>query len=211
MKSFSYANNFSDFYGKVKNSVWIVDFGPLFKLPQLSDVVHYFPKPDFFGGIHPCNCRFRTPHPIDFLPTFVSDKDESMNQIITYLTFSGNCQEAMEFYQNCLGGDLEVQTLSETPEGGKFPDDFKKLVVNASLKKDNMLLMGTDLRDDKLVKGNAVSILVNGHDEHQIREYYSKLEEGATALHTLDESHWGDLFGGLTDRYGHHWLFHCRR
>lgn len=115
----------------------------------------------------------------------------------------------MEFYQKCLGGELEIHTLSETPEGDKFPDDFKGLVVNASLRKDNMLLMGTDLRDDKLVRGNAVSILVDGQDEPQIRDYYSKLEEGGTATHPLDESHWGDLFGGLTDKYGHHWLFHC--
>ena len=117
----------------------------------------------------------------------------------------------MEFYQNCLGGELDVQTVSETPEGDKFPDDFKKLIVSASLKKDNMLLMGTDLRDEELVKGNAVSILVDSQDEDRIRVCYSKLEEGATALHPLDESHWGDLFGGLTDKYGHHWLFHCRK
>jgi PhnB protein len=180
-------------------------------LPQLSGVVHVFSKHHLFGRINPFNCRFHTPNIIGFLPTFVSDKDRSMNQIITYLTFNGNCREAMEFYQNCLGGELEVQILSETPDGHKFPDDFKKLVVNASLKKDNMHLMGTDLRDDKLVKGNAVSILVDVHDEHQIRDYYKKLEEGATALQGLDETYWGDLFGGLTDKYGHHWLFHCKK
>ena len=134
-----------------------------------------------------------------------------MNQIITYLTFGGNCREAMEFYQSCLGGELEVQTVSETPEGGKLPDNFRNLVVSATLKKDNMLLMGTDLRDDELVKGNAVSILIGGHDECQIREYYNKLEAGGWATHPLNQTHWGDLFGGLTDRYGNHWLFHLRK
>lgn len=134
-----------------------------------------------------------------------------MNQIITYLTFSGNCREAMEFYKTCLGGELKVQSLSETQEGDKFPDDFKNLVVNACLKKDNILLMGTDLRDDELVKGNAVSILMYSTDESQTRKYYERLEKGGTATHPIEETHWGDLFGRLTDAYGHHWLFHCRK
>jgi PhnB protein len=132
-----------------------------------------------------------------------------MSQIITYLTFSGNCREAMEFYQNCVGDELdelEVQILSETPEGGKFPDDFKNLVVDAGLKKDEMLLTGTDLRDYEPVKGNTVSMRLNGPNETQIREYYKKLEQGGWAIHPHDETHWGDMFGGLADRYGHHWL-----
>lgn len=130
---------------------------------------------------------------------------------MTYLTFGGNCREAMEFYQECLGGELEIQTLSETPEGDRFPEDFKELVVHASLKRDNMVLMATDLRDDELVKGNTVSILFDGLDESQVRECYSKLQKGGKVTHPLKESHWGDLYGGLTDKYGHHWMFHCSR
>lgn len=134
-----------------------------------------------------------------------------MNQIITYLTFSGNCKEAMEFYQTCLGGKLDIQFLNETPEGDKFPKDFKTLVVNASLKKDNMLLMGTDLRDNDVVNGNSVSILLSSKDEAQTRQQYDSLVQDGIKTHPLEATHKGDLFGGLTDRYGHHWLFHCRK
>lgn len=132
-----------------------------------------------------------------------------MNQIITYLTFRGNCKEAMEFYQSCLGGELEIKSLTETPLGNKFPNTFKKLVVHASLKKDNIILMGTDLRDDEVVNGNNVSILLNGKDETQIKLYYESLVSGGLKTHPLQETNMGDLFGGLTDKYGHHWLFHC--
>tara|TARA_R110000868_G_scaffold29813_1_gene110677 strand:- start:1361 stop:1765 length:405 start_codon:yes stop_codon:yes gene_type:complete len=132
-----------------------------------------------------------------------------MSQIITYLTFNGNCKEAMEFYQSCLGGKLDVKSLIETPVGDRFPDELKKLVVNASLKKDNIVLMGTDLRDDELVNGNSVSILLNSKDEAQIRLYYEKLVKDGLETYPLQETYKGDLFGGLTDRYGHHWLFHC--
>ena len=29
-----------------------------------------------------------------------------MKEINTYLTFDGNCREAMEFYKQCLGAEL---------------------------------------------------------------------------------------------------------
>lgn len=132
-----------------------------------------------------------------------------MNQIITYLTFNGNCREAMEFYQTCLGGELEVKSVIETPEGDKFPEDFRKLIVNARLKKDNIILMGTDLRNEEIVKGNSVSILLNSKDEALIRLYYERLVKEGIKTHPLEETQMGDLFGGLTDKYGHHWLFHC--
>ncbi|MDO6675474.1 hypothetical protein Q4517_07920 [Tenacibaculum sp. 1_MG-2023] len=70
-----------------------------------------------------------------------------MSQLITYLTFNGNCREAMLFYQNCLGGELYFQTLEDSPKTENLPYNYKKYIVQAFLKKENMLLMGTDLFD----------------------------------------------------------------
>ncbi len=134
-----------------------------------------------------------------------------MNQIITYLTFDGNCREAMEFYQQCIGGELNIQTIDQTPEAEKFPENFRQLVVQAALKKDDMLLMGTDMHDEEVLRGNAASILLQGCDKAKIREYFNKLVVGGKPTHPLNKNHWGDLFGGLTDRFGNHWLFHCNQ
>ncbi|WP_108425815.1 VOC family protein [Flagellimonas amoyensis] len=131
-----------------------------------------------------------------------------MNQIITYLTFNGNCREAMEFYQECLGGKLEVQTLEDTPKAEVFPKNFKGFVVQAALKKDGMLLMGTDMVDRELVKGNSISILLGASNEEQLQEYYQKLKRESISSHPLDKTHWGNLFGSLVDKYGNEWLFH---
>ncbi|MFC4220620.1 VOC family protein [Flagellimonas marina] len=133
-----------------------------------------------------------------------------MNQIITYLTFNGNCREAMEFYRECLGGELKIQTLESSPNELRFPSNMKKYVVQASLKKENMLLMGTDMVNEKLIKGNAISILVDSEDEVQVKNYFNKLKEGGTQIYPLDKTFLGYLFGGLIDRYGHQWLFHCK-
>ncbi len=117
----------------------------------------------------------------------------------------------MEFYQECLGGELKLQTLEDTPTSKMFPDTIKDYVVQAALEKDGMLLMGTDMVDKKLVRGNSISILLGASDEEQLKEYYQRLKRESLSAHPLDRTHWGDLFGGLVDKYGNEWLFHCKK
>ena len=134
-----------------------------------------------------------------------------MGQLITYLTFNGNCREAMEFYRECLGGELHIQKLGETPKTERLPDYAKEYIVQASLTKGKLVLMGSDMTDEELLRGNAVSILLNSTDEQRIRTCYQNLETGGKVTHPLQQSHSKDLFGGLTDKFGNHWLFHCKQ
>ena len=134
-----------------------------------------------------------------------------MGQLITYLTFNGNCREAMEFYRECLGGQLHIEKLGESPKTERLPAYAKEYIVQASLKKDTLVLMGSDMTDEELLRGNSVSILLNCTDAERIRAYYQNLEIGGKVTHPLHESHSKDLFGGLTDKFGNHWLFHCKQ
>src|SRR5690606_16426432 len=133
-----------------------------------------------------------------------------MAQLITYLTFNGNCREAMEFYQQCLGGELHFQTLGESPKTKELPEHIKAYIVQASLKNDNIILMGTDMADKEWLQGNSVSILLDCNDKDRISTYYQNLEVGGKVTHPLQETFWGNLFGGLTDKYGNHWWLHCK-
>jgi PhnB protein len=38
-----------------------------------------------------------------------------MTQINAYLTLNGNCREAMTFYKECLGGELTMQAVEDSP------------------------------------------------------------------------------------------------
>lgn len=67
-----------------------------------------------------------------------------MTQINAYLTFNGNCREAMMFYGFCLGGELIFQTIGESPLAEKMNPKMKDSVLHATLKKDKLVLKGTD-------------------------------------------------------------------
>jgi PhnB protein len=128
-------------------------------------------------------------------------------QINAYLSFNCNCREAMTFYKKCLGGELNIQTIGESPLSDKMPKKMKDCILHATLTKGNLILMGSDMLSEQgLVKGNAVSLSLNCSSEKEIRTCYKKLSAGGEATHPLEISFWGALFGGLTDKYGNNWL-----
>jgi PhnB protein len=132
-----------------------------------------------------------------------------MTQINSYLSFSGNCREAMTFYKDCLGGELTFQKIGESPMADKMPHQMKDCILHATLIKEALVIMGSDMVADKgLVNGNAVSLMLNCSSEEEIKKSYASLSAGGEATHPLENTFWGALFGDLTDKYGNHWLLH---
>jgi hypothetical protein len=67
-------------------------------------------------------------------PNTVSRSNEVMTQINPYLRFDGGkCREAMSFYKECLGGNLQVTTLRETPVASQLPKEIQDQVMHANL------------------------------------------------------------------------------
>jgi PhnB protein len=132
-----------------------------------------------------------------------------MTHINSYLTFNGNCREAMTFYKECLGGELFVQTIGESPLSDKMPPQMKECILHATLTKDALVLMGSDMVGEQgLIKGNSVSLMLNCSSEEEIKTCFEKLSAGGKKDHPLEDSFWGALFGDLTDKFGNHWLLH---
>ncbi|MBK5272109.1 MAG: VOC family protein [Bacteroidia bacterium] len=135
-----------------------------------------------------------------------------MTQINSYLTFNGNCREAMNFYKDCLGGELFLQTIGESPMSDKMPAKMKESILHSTLTKGALVLMGSDMVSEQgLIKGNAVSLCINCSSEEEINNYYNNLSKGGEATHPLENTFWGALFGGLTDKYGNHWLLNYNK
>lgn len=132
-------------------------------------------------------------------------------QIACYLTFNGNCGEAMAFYKDCFGGQLSIQYLSQTPQGKDLPKKMRSCVLHALLQNDKFVLMGTDIVGEAgLHKGNAISFCIDCKSQRAVEKYYVKLSMGGEAAHPLKVNHWGIMHGELIDKYGHHWILSCK-
>jgi PhnB protein len=63
--------------------------------------------------------------------------------------------------------------------------------------------------ENGLIKGNAVSLLLNCNSEYEARSFYASLSANGEATHPLENTFWGAIFGDLTDKFGTHWLISC--
>jgi PhnB protein len=130
-----------------------------------------------------------------------------MTQINPYLSFNGNCREAMTFYKECLGGELTVQTVKGSPIEDQCPEEIRHHVLHASLLKDNLVLLASDMIGvDGFIKGNTIALSLNCSSEKEIEIFFSKLSSGGQITHPLEKQFWGASFGVLTDKYGIKWM-----
>jgi PhnB protein len=130
-----------------------------------------------------------------------------MARMVPYLGFHGNCHEAMKFYQQCLGGELQVQTIGESPMAADMPAEAHSNVLHSMLRAGNFILMASDgMGGPAPTHGNAVALCMVGDSKEEIEQAFAKLSEGANVTHPLKEEFFG-TFGDLTDKYGFNWMF----
>jgi PhnB protein len=135
-----------------------------------------------------------------------------MAQVNAYLTFNGNCREAMLFYKECLGGELVLQTIGESPMADKIPPQMKQNILHSTLTRGALLIMASDMVSEQgLRKGNSVSLMLHCNSEEEIKKCYTRLSRGGKATHPLENTFWGALFGDLIDRYGNQWLLNYEK
>ena len=133
-----------------------------------------------------------------------------MMRLIPFLLFDGNCAEAMTFYQSCLGGDLTITKMGDTPMKSQMPPELHHKVAHAHLKSGVIEFSATDwMHAERTPKqGNTVGMYLNGGQYKELRAIFDRLAAGADSdlLDDLRDLPFG-TYGHLADKYGVHWFF----
>src|ERR1700733_14325398 len=99
-----------------------------------------------------------------------------------FLLFDGNCAEAMTFYQTCLGGELTLTKLGDTPMKAQHPPEKHNRIIYAQLKNGGIDLSATDWMASPALEpthGNTFSIYLTGGKYDELKAVFDKLAEGA--------------------------------
>ncbi len=129
-----------------------------------------------------------------------------MTQLTPYLSFDGNCTEAMEFYKSCLGGELDIQKVGDSPMRSEDPRKNDQ-VMHSVLTSNAIVLMASDLvMGGDLQRGNGVTLTLSGGSKEETKKLFTKLSEGGHVTHAFEETFFG-YYGDLTDKYGVLWAF----
>ena len=66
--------------------------------------------------------------------------ENEMTTLTPYLLFDGKCQQAMEFYKSCFGGELAATKVKDSPAKDFMPAVQQYKIVNARLRNDKVEL-----------------------------------------------------------------------
>jgi PhnB protein len=137
------------------------------------------------------------------------DPWETAMKINPYIAFSGQCAEAFRFYQQVLGGELQMMRHGDSPVKDEIPADWHDAIMHAYLAIDGNELMGCDAPPEYQKKPQGFSVTLQFPEPADTERVFNALAEGGNVTMPLAETFWSPAFGMLVDRFGISWMVSC--
>ena len=133
-------------------------------------------------------------------------------KITTYLHFSGNCEEALNFYVKALGAKVVMLLrYSETPAVKESSPEMQQKIIHGRIAVGDNLIMASDGPAERVSKPGGFAINIGVDSPEEAARYFNALSEKATICMPLEETFWAHRFGMLTDRFGVSWMVNCEK
>jgi PhnB protein len=131
-----------------------------------------------------------------------------MTTLTPYLLFDGKCQQAMEFYKSCFGGELAATKVKDSPARDFMPASSHEKIVYARLRNGKLGISALDwLRPAPApIRGNTVCLYLSGGTLEELKTLLKRLSAGAEVTDPLKEQFFG-TYGARNDKFGVRWVF----
>ena len=128
--------------------------------------------------------------------------------VIPYITFAGNCSEALEFYQTVFN----IKILMSQPYGDYIPQgvtapptNLKDWILHAEVNICDSVFWFADEIVEPVVKGNNVKLTLKVPSAKEAQKIFDRLSISAHITLPPTETFYSTFHAGLTDKYGVSW------
>lgn len=124
-----------------------------------------------------------------------------------YLTFSGNCEQALEFYRECFRGEI-LRLRKSYPANISQTGDSQ--VLYAEFMADGLHFSASDriLCEQPISYGNNVLMSLLFHERDEMLHVFNALSRNGKVNIPMHETLWGTCTGMLTDSFGISWILY---
>ena len=123
-----------------------------------------------------------------------------------YLTFEGNCEEAMNYYKDILDGEyIVLMRYSDGPPEYLNPSNENK-IMHVTMKFRNSELKASDRIGNPVPKGKAHHLSLSIDNEEDAVAIFNGLADGGEVEMPFNDVFWGGKFGSLVDKFGIQWM-----
>lgn len=130
-----------------------------------------------------------------------------MPKLHAYLSFDGNCSEAMKFYAKVFDARLEALiTYAQAGSQMPAPPEHGDKIMHAYLVHPQFELMAGDTPPGVAYEGiKGVMLALTYPTAAEGRRVFGALAAGGQVTMPPGETFWADVFGMVTDRFGVPW------
>jgi PhnB protein len=127
-----------------------------------------------------------------------------------YLMFGGRCQEAVDFYRDALGAEVQMlMRFKESPEPtppGMIPDNWDNKVMHACLKIGDTQVMASDGCSSNETNFKGFSLSLSVANEAEADRTFAALSDRGQVTMPLGKTFFAKRFGMAVDRFGVSWM-----
>jgi PhnB protein len=134
-----------------------------------------------------------------------------MIKVNTYLNFSGNAEEAFDFYKSIFGGEFSsfVRFKDMPIEGVNMSSKDGELIMHIALPIGTDVLMASDAPESlgfKVNFGNNSYISIHPESKQEADRLFNALSQDGAVEMPISDQIWGDYYGSFTDKFGVGWM-----
>jgi len=127
-----------------------------------------------------------------------------------HLSFNGQCQEAMEFYQRCLGAQIQqVLTFGAAPMSERVPAEWRGKILHGTFAIGQSVLYAGDAPPERYQAPRGFQLTLGIADIAEAERVFGELSEGGAVKMPLQKTFWASRFGVVEDRFGIAWKVNC--
>ena len=129
-------------------------------------------------------------------------------KVQAYVSFSGRCEEALEFYKKSIGAEVTgLMRWKESPDAGmKPPPGYEEKVMHAAFRIGDTELMADDGMGETQPEFKGMTLVIEVADDAEAQRVFAALAEGGKVTMPLMKTFWTSSFGMLTDPFGVPWM-----
>lgn len=131
-------------------------------------------------------------------------------QLAPYLAFDGRCAEAFRFYEQHLGGRIEMMfSYGSSPMADQTPPEWRGKVMHARLVIGDAVLMASDAPPGRYAAPQGFHVSLAVDDPAEAERVFHALAESGSVQMPLQQTFWAARFGMAVDRFGIPWMVNC--
>lgn len=134
--------------------------------------------------------------------------------LVTYLSFDGQCEAAFKHYEKILGGKiLMMLRYADAPADAGVPQTAETVarIMHARLQVGDRLLMDGAAPPQFATKPQGFCVSLQVDEPGEAERIFRALGEGGMVQMPISETFFARRFGMLIDKFGTPWMVNCEK